>query len=178
MKIKLVDVEENPSEELVGTCDLCFGTIDCDNPVFVFQLGDSKQEIRINGYWWDYDYYDEVAIPNIINFADWLDHQDFPDDTKLDTDWLIDVADKYNSIYTPYRDVNGKLIKVGDKIKVTINFSKGKPFEFVSKVNDEDCDYYVSNGGNEYYLDELYDPRECCYETKQTIDKITVEVVK
>lgn len=178
MKIKLVDVEENPSEELVGTCDLCFGTRDCDNPVFVFQLGDSKQEIRINGYWWDYDYYDEVAIPNIINFADWLDHQDFPDDMVFDTDWLIDVADKYNSIYTPYRDVNGKLIKVGDKIKVTINFSKGKPVEFVSKVQGEDCDYYVSNGGDDYYLYELYDPRECCYGTKQTIDKVTVEVVK
>ena len=55
MKVKLVDVEENPTEEFTGTCELCFGTLDCDNPVFVFQLVGSNQEIRINGYWWDYD---------------------------------------------------------------------------------------------------------------------------
>lgn len=178
MKVKLIDVEENPSEELVGTCEFCFGTRDCDNPVFVFQLVGSNQEIRINGYWWDYDYYDEVAIPNIINFADWLDHQEFSDDTKFDTDWLINVADKYNSIYTPYRDVNDKLIKVGDKIKVTIKFNQGKPVEFVSKVEGDDCDYYVSNGGDYYDLYELYDPREYWCGAKQTIDNATVEVVQ
>lgn len=178
MKVKLIDVEENPTEELTGTCEFCFETIDCDNPVFVFQLVGSNQEIRINGYWWDYDYYDEVAIPNIINFADWLDHQEFPDDTVLDTDWLINVADKYNSIYTPYRDVNGKLIKVGYKIKVTIKFNQGKHIEFVSKVHGDDCNYYVSNGGDDYDLYELYDPREYWCGINRTIDNATVEVVQ
>ena len=177
MKVKLVDVKENPSEERVGTCELCFSTMDCDNPVYVFQLGDSKQEIRINGYWWDYDYYDEVMIPNIINFADWLDHQEFPDDTEFNTDWLIDVADKYNSIYTYYRDVNGKLIKVGNKVKVVINFSNGSTDEFVAKVTGGDFDYSVSTRHKDYYLDDLYYPQTNGYKNKQSIAKATVEVI-
>ena len=177
MKIKLIDVEENPSEELVGTCDLCFGTRDCDNPVFVFQLVGSNQEIRINGYWWDYDDYGEVPIPNIINFADWLDHQEFQKGTELNTDWLIRMADKYNSIYTYYRDVNGKLIKVGDKVKVVINFSNGATDEFVAKVKGEDFDYCVSTRHKNYYLDDLYYPQTNGYENKQSIAKATVEVI-
>lgn len=177
MKVKLVDVEENPSEESTGTCDLCFSTMYCDNPVYVFQSTNSKDEIRVNGYWWEYDYYDEVAVPNVINFADWLDHQKFPDDTKLDTDWLIEVANTYNSIYTPYRDVNGKLIKVGDNVKVSIKFWKGKTIEFVSKVHGDDCDYWVSNKNDDYELYDLYDPQEYWEGTERRIDNATVEIV-
>ena len=177
MKVKLIDVQSSPSEEQVGTCDLCFGTIYCDNPVYIFQIGDNKKEIAINGYWWDYDIYDEVPIPNVINFADWLDHQEFPDDTEFNTDWLIEMADKYNSIYTYYRDVNGKLIKVGDKVKVVINFSNGSTDEFVSKVKGEDFDYHVSTRHKDYCLDELYDPQTYWYGTKQSIDKATLEVI-
>ena len=161
MKVKLVDVEENPSEELTGTCDLCYSTMYCDNPVYVFQSTNSKDEVRVNGYWWEYDYYDEAAVPNVINFAD----------------WLIEVANTYNSIYTPYRDVNGKLIKVGNNVKVSIKFSKGKTIEFVSKVRGNDCDYYVSNGGDDYSLYDLCDPQEYWEGAEQRIDNATVEIV-
>lgn len=177
MKVKLIDVQSSPSEEQAGTCELCFYTIECDNPVYIFQIGDSKKEIAINGYWWEYDTYGEVPIPNVINFADWLDHQEFPDDTVLDTDWLIRMADKYNSIYTYYRDVNGKLIKVGDKVKVVINFSNGSTDEFVSKVKGEDFDYHVSTRHKDYYLDDLYYSQTNGYENKQSIAKATVEVI-
>ena len=120
MKVKLIDVEGNPSEELTGTCELCFGTMYCDNPVYVFKSTNSNDEVRVDGYWWEYGCYDEVAIPNIINFADWLDHQKFPNDTKLDTDWLIGVVDEYCCKYTGYRDAHGREIKVGDILCVSL----------------------------------------------------------
>ncbi len=85
MEVKLIDVLDNPTEEQTETCEYCFSTIECDNPVFVFQLSNGE-EVAVNGYWWDYDNYDEVYIPNIINFASWLDTKDFSADTVIDTD--------------------------------------------------------------------------------------------
>lgn len=121
MKVKLVDVLENPTEEQTGTCELCFSTIECDNPVFVFQLSNGE-EVKVNGYWWDYYDYDEVYISNIINFASWLDNRDFPDNTVIDTDWLIDVADEYSCKYTGYQDANGREIKVGDILCISLKY--------------------------------------------------------
>lgn len=119
MKVKLVDVLEHPTEEQTGTCEYCFSTIECNNPVFLFQLSNGE-EVAVNGYWWDYDNYDEVYISNIINFASWLDDKDFSDDTVIDTDWLIDVVDEYSCKYTGYQDAYGREIKAGDILCVSL----------------------------------------------------------
>lgn len=134
MKVKLVDVLENPTEEQTGTCEYCFSTIECNNPVFVFQLSNGE-EVLVDGYWWDYDNYDEVYIPNIINFASWLDDKDFPDNTVIDTDWLIDVADEYSCKYTGYQDAYGREIKVGDVLCVGLSYRElGEKLVFKAPV--------------------------------------------
>lgn len=135
MKVKLVDVLENPTEEQTGTCEYCFSTIECDNPVFVFQLSNGE-EVAVNGYWWDYDNYDEVYIPNIINFASWLDTKDFSADTVIDTDWLVDMADEYSCKYTGYQDAYGREIKVGDILCVSLKY-RGRKRKSVFKAPAE-----------------------------------------
>lgn len=134
MKVKLVDVLENPTEEQTGTCEYCFSTIECNNPVFVFRLSNGK-EVLVNGYWWDYDNYDEVYIPNIINFASWLDDKDFPDNTVIDTDWLINMVDEYSCKYTGYQDAYGREIKTGDVLCVGLSYRElGEKLVFKAPV--------------------------------------------
>lgn len=178
MKVKLIDVRDSPTEEQTGTCEYCFSTIECDNPVFLFQLSNGK-EVAVNGYWWDYDNYDEVHISNIINFASWLDHQKFPNDTKLDTDWLIGVVDKYCCKYTGYRDAYGREIKVGDVLCVGLSYRElGEKLVFKAPVEVSGSFGWRSYGitwkqkHTEFELDELINYRDYLDDKDKSPDDI------
>ena len=77
--IKLVNVDtSNAREERIGTCELCFGSMWCDNPVLTFENPDGDR-VKIGGYGWDWGDYFEVEIDNYLNFSGWL--------AKKDIDW-------------------------------------------------------------------------------------------
>lgn len=85
--IKLVDVDlSEASTETIGTCELCFGSMWCDNPVLVFEnpYGD---RVKIDGYFWSWGDYLELEIDNYLNFSDWL--------SKQDVDWNMLNEDGY-----------------------------------------------------------------------------------
>ena len=173
MKVKLVDVLENPTEEQTGTCEYCFSTIECDNPVFVFQLSNGK-EVLVDGYWWDYDNYDEVYISNIINFASWLDEKDFPKNTVIDTDWLINMADEYSCKYTGYQDAYGREIKTGDVLCVGLSYRElGEKLVFKAPV---ECWGWRSHGvcwkHKRIGLDELINYRDYLDDKDKSPDDI------
>lgn len=178
MKVKLIDVLYNPTEEQTGTCELCFSTIECDNPVFVFQLSNGE-EVKVNGYWWDYYDYDEVYISNIINFASWLDDKDFPDDTVIDTDWLINVADEYSCKYTGYQDAYGREIKVGDVLCVGLSYRElgeklvfKAPVEVSGSFGWRDYDVTWKQKHIEFELGELIDYRKYLNDNHKSPDDI------
>ena len=66
MKLKLIDYQENFKVETIGTCEICFGTMGCSNPVFTFQK-ENKEKVEVNGYYWDWGDYSSVeTIANVI----------------------------------------------------------------------------------------------------------------
>ena len=89
--IKLVDVDtSNAGEERTGTCELCFGSMWCDNPVLTFENPDGDR-VEIDGYFWDWGDYFELEIDNYLNFSDWL--------SKQDVDWNLLTDDEGNYEY-------------------------------------------------------------------------------
>lgn len=85
--IKLVDVDtSNASIEDTGTCESCFGSMWCDNPILIFEnpYGD---RVEIDGYFWCWGDYFEIEIDNYLNFSDWL--------SKQDVDWNMLEEDGY-----------------------------------------------------------------------------------
>lgn len=85
MTVRLVDVENSPELTDAGTCELCFSTINVDNPVFVFRDDATGDTVRIDGYEWDYGDYMEVYVHNIVDFGSWVARQDGLDITDLNT---------------------------------------------------------------------------------------------
>lgn len=74
--VKLIDVDLSEArEEITGTCELCFGSRWCDNPVLTFESQDGER-VKIDGYVWDWGDYSEVEIDNYLDFSDWLAKQD------------------------------------------------------------------------------------------------------
>lgn len=74
--IKLVDVDTSEArEERTGTCELCFGSRWCDDPVLIFENPDGEH-VKIDGYGWDWGDYFELKIDNYLDFSDWLSKQD------------------------------------------------------------------------------------------------------
>ena len=132
-KIHLINVDNSGAcEEQTGTCELCFGSMWCENPVYIFEL-DNGDKIAIDGYWWDWGNYEEVNVLNFIDFAAWLETKEFDDNTEFDTDWLIDVVEEYTRGYgdTGYRDMKGNhifmdsevaVLKGDEQIKCTIGY--------------------------------------------------------
>ena len=98
MKIKLIDYQENFKVETIGTCEICFGTMGCSNPVFTFQK-ENKEKVEVNGYYWDWGYYSSVeTIANVIDFAEYICDIDFREDENTFTfDWLDNLVSEYNS---------------------------------------------------------------------------------
>ena len=74
--IKLVDVDtSNADLEVTGTCELCFGSAWCDNPILIFE-NPKGDRVVIYGYYWSCGDYFEIEIGNYLNFSDWLSKQD------------------------------------------------------------------------------------------------------
>lgn len=98
MKIKLIDYQENFKVETIGTCEICFGTMGCSNPVFTFQK-ENKEKVEVNGYYWDWGDYSSVeTIANVIDFAEYICDIDFQEDENTFTfGWLDNLVSEYNS---------------------------------------------------------------------------------
>ena len=98
MKIKLIDYQEDFKIETMGTCEMCFGTMGCSNPVFTFQK-ENKEKVEVNGYYWDWGYYSSVeTIANVIEFAEYVCDIDFQEDENTFTfGWLDNLVSEYNS---------------------------------------------------------------------------------
>lgn len=89
--IKLVDVDtSNARTEQTGTCELCFGSRWCNNPVLTFENPDGER-IEIDGYYWSWGDYLEIWIDNYLNFSDWF--------SKQDVDWNVLTDDEENYGY-------------------------------------------------------------------------------
>nr|WP_278540833.1 hypothetical protein [Streptococcus lutetiensis] len=85
--IKLVDVDLSEARtEQTGTCELCFGSRWCDNPILIFEKPDGEQ-FSVEGFGWDWGDYHEARIDNYLNFSDWL--------SKQDVDWNMLNEDGY-----------------------------------------------------------------------------------
>ena len=98
MKIKLIDYQEDFKVETIGTCEMCFGTMGCSNPVFTFQK-ENKEKVEVNGYYWDWGDYSSVeTIANVIDFAEYICDIDFNEDENTFTfGWLDNLVSEYNS---------------------------------------------------------------------------------
>ena len=98
MKIKLIDYQEDFKIETTGTCEMCFGTMGCSNPVFTFQK-ENKEKVEVNGYYWDWGDYSSVeTIDNVIDFADYICDIEFQEDEDLFSFWWLDnLVSEYNS---------------------------------------------------------------------------------
>ena len=106
--IKLVDVDTSDArEEQTGTCELCFGSMWCGNPVLIFENPDGER-VEIDGYYWCWGDYFEIEIDNYLNFSDWL--------SKQDVDWNALTNDEENDGYLCdlvdwYREENEKEVE-------------------------------------------------------------------
>ena len=98
MKIKLIDYQEDFKIETTGTCEMCFGTMGCSNPVFTFQK-ENKEKVEVNGYYWDWGDYSSVeTIANVIDFAEYICDIDFQEDENTFTfGWIDNLVSEYNS---------------------------------------------------------------------------------
>ena len=98
MKIKLIDYQEDFKIETTGTCEMCFGTMGCSNPVFTFQK-ENKEKVEVNGYYWDWGDYSSVeTIANVIEFAEYVCDIDFQEDENTFTfGWIDNLVSEYNS---------------------------------------------------------------------------------
>lgn len=94
MKLKLVDVETNPHEEEVGTCEFCMSVEMVNEPVFVFEK-DNGELVRIEAFYWSWGFYDEVRIENVLGFAAYVNEQEFDEEQELDYSWLTDLIHEY-----------------------------------------------------------------------------------
>lgn len=95
---KLVDVDLSEARtETIGTCELCFGSRFCNNPVLVFENPDGER-VKIDGYGWDWGDYFEVEIDNYLDFSDWLAKQDIDwNEFKSFDFWdLFELTAEYN----------------------------------------------------------------------------------
>ena len=98
MKLKLIDYQENFKVETTGTCEMCFGTMGCSNPVFTFQK-ENKEKVKVDGYYWDWgDYTSVQVIFNVIGFAEYISDIDFQEEEDLFSFWWLDnLICEYNS---------------------------------------------------------------------------------
>lgn len=88
--IKLVDVDtSNAREEQTGTCELCFGSMWCDNPVLTFEKPDGEQ-FNVERFGWDWGDYHEATIDNYLNFSDWISKQDIDCKSLENNYWYLE----------------------------------------------------------------------------------------
>lgn len=88
MSIKLIKVINSPRVADTGTCDLCYGSMRVEEPVFVFRDTETRRRKKVNGYFWSWGDYFDLDLDNIPAFAEWVQRQ--PD---LTLDQLEDFGD-------------------------------------------------------------------------------------
>ena len=82
-KIKLVDFDPGePYETEFGTCELCMGTGEAQDPRFKFKYEDGSTE-WVDGYFWYWGDQFVVYVDNTAEFAGWLIEQDFKPDFRI-----------------------------------------------------------------------------------------------
>jgi len=103
MKLKLIDVEQEPHTVQLGTCELCMSTGYMAEPVFTFK-SESGRQFDVDGYCWDWGDLDTVeAIDNVIDFADFVKRAEFdeiPEEQWTfndDYNWLDNLITSYYS---------------------------------------------------------------------------------
>lgn len=94
MGLKLIAVKNDPHLADTGSCELCYGSMQVDEPVFVFQDTNTGETKKVNGYVWSWGDYFDLFIDNIPAFAEWVQRQ--PD---LTLDQLEDFADLQGLAY-------------------------------------------------------------------------------
>lgn len=100
MKLKLVDVQQEPHEVELGTCELCMSTTYMAEPSFIFKKEDGTT-FYVDGYAWSWGYLKTVGeVDNIIEFADFVAHVDFKEipERQYDEDsyeWLNELIESY-----------------------------------------------------------------------------------
>lgn len=94
--IKLVDVDlSRACTETIGTCELCFGSRWCDNPILIFEKPDGEQ-FSVEGFGWDWGDYHEARIDNCLNFSDWISKQDVDCERLKNSYWYLEnIVDLY-----------------------------------------------------------------------------------
>ncbi len=156
MKYKLIDFRPGETQEVeTGTCELCFGTSVMCNDVFVFEdkygrhhMVDSCQWSASGGH------INSINIPNVIDFAAWLDDQEVED---LIMRWgtLWNLVEKYCKTLNEEREeheptLNKDLTSAG-KLKAGIPLSNEEMLDIVLHI-DESFDEYVSKENKGVYI--------------------------
>ena len=98
--IKVIDVGSNTEEVEFGTCELCFSYGTADNPYMVLEFPDGTQ-VKHETYYWDWGYYYESTVDNVVDFSAWLSEQELSnDDVEVlkngDKHALIRLINEYN----------------------------------------------------------------------------------
>lgn len=103
--IKLVDVDTSYArEEQPVTCELCFGSMWCDNPILIFEKPNGEQ-IHAEGFYWDWGDYHEIRIDNYFNFSDWFCKKDINcEQLEYDYWYLENLVDLYYEEMIGYGD--------------------------------------------------------------------------
>lgn len=96
MKLKLIDVDTEVSEATFGTCDFCMYVGTATEPTYIFEKEDGAR-VRVEGYYWDWGDLSTAEVDNIIEFAGYVQGLDFPDDLDMDTEWLFELTNNYDS---------------------------------------------------------------------------------
>ena len=102
-KLKLIDFKTKTSMATFGTCELCMGTSELVEGVFVFETSRGKVIEVTNGRWDWGDYDTIVNIENTADFAHWLSQQEF-EGKPPEHEW--DIADNLRSIVDSYDEHN------------------------------------------------------------------------
>lgn len=168
MKLHLINVVTDGREEETGTCELCFDTTWTNNPVFEFK-DENGNKFSVDGYYWDWGDYWEVEIPNVIDFAAWLDKQDIDEDqVAILRNYearaygvLEDLVDRYldykfelDHPFPTVKDADGNIIKRNDTL-----YRKGMIPRYLYIDWDESKGLYVAEGfeGRKKTTYELHD---------------------
>lgn len=106
-KIKLVDFDPGEVYETeYGTCELCMGTGETQDPRFKFEYEDGTTE-WVDGSFWSWGDQFVIYVDNTAAFAGWLLEQDFKPDFRIkDYGDLQLIADdyRYADEQEPYGD--------------------------------------------------------------------------
>lgn len=99
MKVKLIDCQTETKVEQFGTCDLCMHTGTARYRRFTFEDVATGKRFDVDAEMWSWgDFFQAGEIDNLARFAEWLLHNEVPDNDELRNDygWIRDVIDEYN----------------------------------------------------------------------------------